>query len=306
MLKPENLNISKVSQDNNIGVFVFEPLPSGFGNTIGNALRRVLYSSLEGAAITQIKISGVLHQFTTIPGVKEDVVDITLNFKRVRVKLNSKNAIVGVIDKKGPGVVTAGDIQFPSDAEVVNPDLVIATLADSKTKFEAEVLVEPGVGFSPVEERETSKIGVILLDSVFSPVIKVSYLVEPVRFGKKVDLDKLTLTVETDGTITPWEAVSQAASILKDFFSVISNWREDGGGENTKGESLASSTGARKNYPIDELPISNRSINALKKHGIKNLEELAALSDEQIRDIKNLGDKSVAEILDLLAKEGFR
>ncbi len=304
MLTAQDLKIGKVTEEDSIGVYTFEPLPSGFGNTLGNTLRRVLYSSLEGAALTQVKITGVVHQFSTIAGVKEDVVEISLNLKQVRVKLHSRNPVIGSIVKKGPGVVTAGDIDFPSDAEVVNKDLVIATLADTKSKFEAEVVAEPGVGYSPVEERETSKVGIILLDALYSPVISVNYTMEPARFGKRVDLDKLTLTVKTDGTITPWEAVSKSADILTTFFTAISK-----GGQQEEGEAESVTTkeiGDKKTSAIEDLAISNRAINALKKFGLKNITELAKLSDGQISDIKNLGEKSVEEIMSLLKKEGLR
>lgn len=304
MLTASDLKIEKISDDGINGVFSFEPLPGGFGNTLGNTLRRVLYSSLEGAALTQIKVSGVVHQFSTIPGVKEDVVEITLNLKQVRVKIHTKNPVIGSINKKGPGVVTAGDIDFPSDAEVVNKDLVIATLADKNSKFDAEVIAEPGVGYSPVEERETSKIGVILLDCIFSPVVSVNYAVEPARFGKRVDLDKLTLTVKTDGTIAPWEAISTSAKILTSFFEAVSVGGEVSA-ESEGGEVVIESVD-KKSTLIEDLSLSNRAINALKKHGITDLKELAKMSDSQISDIKNLGEKSVDEILELLKKEGLR
>lgn len=310
MLTASDLKISKILDQDRKGVFTFEPLPLGFGNTLGNTLRRVLYTSLEGGAITQVKLGGVVHQFSTMPGVKEDVVEITLNLKQVRVKMHTKNPVIGSVNKKGPGIVTAGDIDFPSDAEVVNKELVIATLADAKSKFEAEIVVESGVGFSPIEERETSKVGVILLDCVFSPVVAVSYTVEPARFGKRVDLDKLTLTVETDGTISAWEAVSKSAEILTDFFKAVAiggpDESEDGpvvvGGETAESQVRA----GKKNLAIEDLTVSNRAINALKKYGLKTVKDLADMSDSQIYDIKNLGEKSVAEIMELLKKEGYR
>lgn len=305
MLTAEDLKIVKVSEEGPTGVFSFEPLPGGFGNTLGNALRRVLYTSLEGAALTQVKINGVVHQFSTVQGVKEDVVEISLNLKQVRVKMHSSNPVMGSINKKGPGVVTAGDIEFPSDAEVANKDLVIATLADKNSKFDAEVVAESGAGYSPVEERTTSKVGVILLDAIFSPVIGVSYTVEPARFGKRVDLDKLTLTVKTDGTITPWEAVSTSAEILTTFFKAVSQ-----GGQVIEGSqsSLDESLGAesKKDTAIEDLAISNRAINALKKRGLKTLRDLAVMTDAQILDIKNLGEKSLEEIMEMLKKEGLR
>lgn len=304
MLTANDLKIVKVLEEGSSGVFTFEPLPLGFGNTLGNTLRRVLYTSLEGAALTQAKITGVVHQFSTIPGVKEDVVEVSLNLKQVRVKLHTKNPVIGSISKKGPGVVTAGDIDFPSDAEVVNKDLVLATLSDSKARFEAEVVVEPGVGYSPVEERETSKVGVILLDCVFSPVVRVSYSVEPARFGKRVDLDKLTLKVETDGTLSPWEAVSKSADLLTEFFGFVAK-----GGtavEDSTGEVVGGSKVDKKSLNVEDLPVSNRAINALKKFGLKTLKDIADMTDSQIADIKNLGEKSVTEIMELLKKEGFR
>lgn len=301
MLTAEDLKISKVSEDGLTGVYTFEPLPSGFGNTLGNTLRRVLYSSLKGAALTQVKITGAVHQFSSITGVKEDVVEITLNLKQVRVKVHGDNPVIGSVSKKGPGVVTAGDIEFSSDAEVVNKDLVIATLADSKSKFEAEVVAEPGVGYSPVEERETSKVGVILLDALYSPVLSVNYAVEPARFGKRVDLDKLTLTVKTDGTLTPWEAVSDSAKILTDFFTAIAK-----GGKQEVVEGQEEAVEGGKVKTIEGLGVSNRALNALKKAGLKTVAELAKMSDEQIGDIKNLGEKSVDEIMAVLKKEGYR
>ena len=301
MLTAEDLKISKVSEDGLTGVYTFEPLPSGFGNTLGNTLRRVLYSSLRGAALTQVKITGAVHQFSSITGVKEDVVEITLNLKQVRVKVHGDNPVIGSVSKKGPGVVTAGDIEFSSDAEVVNKELVIATLADSKSKFDAEVVAEPGVGYSPVEERETSKVGVILLDALYSPVISVNYAVEPARFGKRVDLDKLTLTVKTDGTLTPWEAVSNSAKLLTDFFTAIAK-----GGKQDVVEGQEEAVESGKAKTIESLGVSNRALNALKKAGLKTVAELAKMSDEQIGDIKNLGEKSVDEIMAVLKKEGYR
>lgn len=302
MLSAQDLKISKVAENGNTGVFSFEPLLGGFGNTLGSTLRRVLYTSLEGGALTQIKIGGVVHQFSTIPGVKEDVVEIALNLKQIRIKMFAKNPVIGTISKKGPGVVTAEDIEFPSEAKVINKDLVICTLADKNSKFEAELVVEQGVGYSPVEERETSKIGVILLDAIFSPVVSVNYTVEPARLGKKIDLDKLTLTVTTDGTLTPWEAVSTSATTLASFFTQISI-----GGQKDATEDGSNVGGdGKKSILVEDLSLSNRAINALKKQGIKDLTDLAQMTDVAISDIKNLGEKSVEEVMALLKKEGLR
>jgi len=302
MLSAQDLKISKVAENGNTGVFAFEPLLGGFGNTLGSTLRRVLYTSLEGGALTQIKIGGVVHQFSTISGVKEDVVEIALNLKQIRIKMFAKNPVIGTISKKGPGVVTAEDIEFPSEAKVINKDLVICTLADKNSKFEAELVVEQGVGYLPVEERETSKIGVILLDAIFSPVVSVNYTVEPARLGKKIDLDKLTLTVTTDGTLTPWEAVSTSATTLASFFTQISI-----GGQKDVSEDGSSLEGdGKKSILVEDLSLSNRAINALKKQGIKDLSDLAQMTDVAISDIKNLGEKSVEEVMALLKEEGLR
>jgi len=302
MLSVQDLKIIKVSETGTTGVFSFEPLLGGFGNTLGSTLRRVLYTSLEGGALTQIKITGVVHQFSTVQGVKEDVVEISLNLKQIRVKMYAKNPVIGTISKKGPGVVTAADIDFPSEAKVINKDLVICTLADKNSKFEAEVVVESGVGYSPVEERETSKVGVILLDAIFSPVVSVNYTVEPARLGKKIDLDKLTLTVTTDGSMTPWEAVSSSASTLAGFFTQISI----GGHKDDSEDGSGLGDADKKSILVEDLSLSNRAINALKKQGIKDLNDLAQMNDTAISDIKNLGEKSVEEVMELLKKEGLR
>lgn len=304
-IKPEELQIRTVSEKGNMGVYEFEPLAKGFGNTLGNTLRRVLLTSLKGAAITQIKIAGVDHQFSTISGVKEDVVELSLNFKKVRVKSYSNDPIVVSIDKKGPGEIKAGDITGTSEVEILNPDLHIATLADKNAIFKAELVVEMGVGYSPMEERQTSKIGVIILDALFSPVVKASYSVTPTRSGKVIDLDKLILTVETDESISPKQAVIDCAKLLKQFFEEISNWTNKAEVA-VEGAIKTEKPLVTENISVDELPLPTRTINALKKQGIETLSQLADKSNEELADIKNLGEKSVSEIKKLLKKEGFR
>ncbi|MBI2414928.1 DNA-directed RNA polymerase subunit alpha [candidate division WWE3 bacterium] len=306
LLSSGDIKINKVSENGSTGVFSFEPLPKGFGHTLGNTLRRVLLSSLKGAAVTQIKLEGALHQFTTISGVKEDVVEMGLNFKQVRAKLHGEYPVVGRISATGPGVVTAGDIEIASDVEIVNKDLHLVTLADKKTKFEAEVVFEPGVGYSPVEERETPKIGVIVLDAMYSPVIYANYEVEQTRKGTIADLDKLVVTVTTDGSLLPSEAMTQAATLLRDFFKRFAMGEDKEEAAVPAGvENISSSSVDAKKVSVEELPLPTRTVNALKKAGINTLSELAGKTDEDLADVKNLGEKSVQEIKKLLEKEGL-
>jgi DNA-directed RNA polymerase subunit alpha len=307
-----DLKITAVSEKGNMGVFIFDPLPTGFGHTVGNSLKRTLLTSLEGSAITQVKIAGADHQFTTVPGVKEDVVEITLNLKKVRFINHSKAPTAASISKKGPGTVTAGDIEVSSEVEVVNKDLVLATLNDKNTVFKAELVVETGIGYSPMEERQTSKIGVIVLDANYSPIINAHYEVEQTRFGKITNLDKVTLTVETDGSIAPKEAVLQAAIINREFYTKLADWdydalakAEETAAEGAEGMRTAKSKG-HEATAVEELPLPTRTINALKKQGIESLDDLGTKSDEELADIKNLGEKSLEEIKKLLKKEGYR
>lgn len=308
LLETLDITINKLSEENNIGVFSFKPLPKGFGNTLGNSLRRVLLTSIPGGAITQLKVGGASHEFTTIPGVKEDVIELTLNLKQIRARMHSDNPVVLRIKKKGAGVITAADIEVSSDVEIMNKDAHIATLADSKAEFDAEVVFEQGVGFLPVEERETSKVGVILLDALFAPVISASYKVEQTRMGRSVDYDDLILTVQTDGSITPENAVIKSSAILRDFFARFSNGVDEVVETPVVSEdetAPAMQNSSIEDVSVEELPLPTRTINALKKHGIKSLQELVNKTPEELADIKNLGEKSVEEIDKLLKKEGY-
>lgn len=304
-LQPTDLNITKENQNGNEATFSFSPLPTGFGHTLGNTLRRVLLTSLEGAAITQVKIDGVSHQFSTIDGVKEDVVEILLNFKLVRVKSHTQSPVVVRINKTGPGAVTAADIEETSDIEVLNKDQHLATLADKKTKFSAEVVIETGVGYSPTENRESSKIGILLLDALFSPVISAFYNVEPTRMGREIGLDKLLVTVETDGSITPEKAITDAATLLRNFFSRFSDGEDPKAVVDDVTDDGSQTQALVEDVALEELPLPTRTINALKKHGIHTLHQLAQKSQEELADVKNLGEKSILEIGKLLAKEGY-
>ncbi|MBU0535062.1 MAG: DNA-directed RNA polymerase subunit alpha [Patescibacteria group bacterium] len=298
----ENLKINTVKEEGNLGVFSFEPLPTGFGYTLANALRRVLMTSIAGAAVTQVKVSGATHQFTTIPGVKEDIVEITLNLKRLRFKVFTDQPVIATISKKGAGKVTGKDIETSSDVEVMNKDQHIATLADAKSKLEMELTVEPGTGYSPMEERQTSKIGVIVLDALFSPIVSANYEIEPARFGGRTDLDKIIFTIETDGSISPKEALVEASKILRDYYVTFEEWKI----ETSEPEEVKKSTKLAEDVSVEELPLQTRTINALRKSKIITLHELAKKTNEELEDIKNIGEKSLQEIKDLLVKEGFR
>jgi DNA-directed RNA polymerase subunit alpha len=301
----ENLNIDTAKESKNFGTYELHPLPTGFGNTLGNSLRRVLLTSIPGAAITQVKFAGASHQFTNLKGVKEDVVELTLNLKKIRFSVHSDNPIVATIKKKGSGKITAGDIDVPADAEVLNKDQHIATLADKNTNFEAEIIIESGVGYSPMEERQSSKVGVIVLDALFSPIKNVTYTVDPTRHGERADLDKLSISIETDGSVSPKDALTESARLLKGFFETVVKGGGNATEEEEKEESVLDTIKA-ENVAIEELPLQTRTVNALKKHGINTLHELAEKNDEEISDIKNLGEKSLAEIKKLLKKEGLR
>ena len=297
-LDEKQIAIKTVEQASDFGVFVISPLPRGFGHTLGNTLRRVLLSSLEGAAISQVKFTGVPHQFTTIPGVKEDVVDLTLNLKQVRLKIEGGQPVALSILKKGPGEVTAGDLKVPAGVEIANPNLHLATLADKKTTLEAELVAEPGRGYTPSEGRET-KIGVIPLDCVFSPVLNVAYKVEPTRVGQVSDYDQLTIEITTDKTIKPLEALVEAGKILTTFFARV------GLGEKAK-RAPKKTTKTTRQVGLEELELPLRTLNCLKKAKISSASKLAGMEDKEILQIKNIGEKALKDIVRALEKEGLR
>ena len=301
----ENLKINTIKEDGNTGVYSFEPLPTGFGYTLANAFRRVLLTSIRGAAATQVKINGAAHQFTTLQGVKEDIVEITLNLKKIRFKSHSSEPVVVTLSKKGPGKVTAKDIELTSDVEVMNKDQHIATLADAKSKLEMEIVVEQGIGYSPMEDRQTSKVGVVILDALFSPIVSANYEIEPTRFGGRTDLDKITLTVETDGSISPKEAIRESAKILKEYYEKVEEWKQDSSEEKIQ-EKTRTGIKTNEDFSVEDLPLQTRTINALKKSKINTLQELAKKTNEELEDIKNIGEKSLQEIKDLLEKEGYK
>ena len=293
------------------GVFVIEPLDRGFGYTFGNSLRRVLLSSLEGAAVTAVKIEGITHEFTTLPGVREDVTDIILNLKNLIVLLHGESPEIEVhIAKKGAGSVTAADIQAPADLEILNPDLELAQLSD-KGKLEMTLTIGRGRGYVPAELNRgpETTIGVIPIDSIFSPVRRVSYDVEAARVGQRTDYDKLTLDVTTDGSIEPRDAIGQAAEILirqLAIFTDLENMDDfrTGGSEDVAPEQ-ASGAGAMENFPIEELELGVRSYNCLKRVGIETIGDLVSKSENELAAIPNFGKKSIEEVKETLATQGL-
>ena len=292
------------------GVFVIEPLDRGFGYTFGNSLRRVLLSSLEGAAVTAVKIEGVAHEFTTLPGVREDVTDVLLNLKNLICRLHGESPEVEVhIAKKGAGAVTAADIQAPADLEILNPDLVLAHLSD-KGKLEMTLTIGRGRGYVPAELNRgpETTIGVIPIDSIFSPVRRVSYDVEAARVGQRTDYDKLRLDVTTDGSIEPRDAIGQAAEILIRQLAIFTDLENiddlrAGGAEDVA--EAPSGAGAMENFPIEELELGVRSYNCLKRVGIETIGDLVSKSENELAAIPNFGKKSIDEVVETLTQRGL-
>jgi len=305
MLQPEEAKIKFETPKGNRGVISVGPLPRGYGQTLGNSLRRVLLSSMPGAALTQATFAGVPHQFSTIPGVKEDVLELTLRLKEVRLRMTTENPVVLRVSATGPGELRAGDFQTPAEVEVANKDLVVATLADKKTRIEAEFIAERGVGYSPVEGRQRSKVGTLLLDAIFSPVLQVAYRVEPARVGQVTDLDRLVLEITTDGTITPKEAFTKACQMLEGFFGRLASGQEEMKGEATEAEESQVPPEMLQTL-LEELDLPTRVVNALRKAGIKTVGDLLGKKEGDLLKIKNLGEKSLTEISRILAREGFR
>jgi DNA-directed RNA polymerase subunit alpha len=294
--------------DEDRGVFVIEPLDRGFGYTFGNSLRRVLLSSLEGAAVTSVKIEGVAHEFTTLKGVREDVTDIILNLKNLICRLHGESPEVEVrLDKKGPGSVTAADIEAPADLEILNPDLEIANLSD-KGRLEIILTIGRGRGYVPAELNRGPEhtIGVIPVDSIFSPVRRVSYEVEAARVGQRTDYDKLTLDVSTDGSLPPRDAIGQAAEILIRQLAIFTDLeRIEGFGETAELETEAPQAHGMENFPIEELELGVRSYNCLKRVGIETIGDLVSKTEGELAAIPNFGKKSIEEVRETLEQHGL-
>ena len=305
-----NIEIAEISEDKTYGRFVVEPLERGYGITLGNSLRRIMLSSLPGSAVSQVKFGGVLHEFTTIPGVKEDVTEIVLNLKSLAIKSNSDSVEprMGYIDVTGECVVTAADIKLDSDLEIMNPDLVIATLSGgADTHFTAEITITKGRGYVSADRNkgEEMPLGAIAVDSVYTPIERVNATVENTRVGKITDFDKLTLEVWTNGTLSPDDAVSLAAKVMSEHLSLFINLSESAKSEEVMVEKANTERDKALEMNIDELELSVRSFNCLKRAGINTVEELCNHTPEDMMKVRNLGRKSLEEVLAKLKELGL-
>jgi len=298
--KPK-IEIKEMSEDNRYGKFVVEPLERGYGTTLGNSLRRIMLSSLPGSAVSQIKIDGVLHEFSSIPGVKEDVTEIVMNIKSLEIKNNSETnePKVAYIEYEGEGVVTAADIQVDSDIEIMNPNQVIATLSGGPDcRLYMELTITKGRGYISAEKNKNSDlpIGVIAIDSIYTPVERVNHTVEDTRVGQVTDYDKLTLDVYTNGTLAPDEAVSLAAKVLSEHLNLFIDLSENAKSAEVMVEKENNEKEKVLEMNIDELELSVRSYNCLKRAGINTVEELCNRTAEDMMKVRNLGKKSLDEV----------
>lgn len=294
-----NFIVNTISEKENHGIFHIEPLVNGFGHTLGNALRRVLLSSFRGAAITSVKVGGVTHKFSTLEGMSEDMVDLILNLKTVRVAYDGAEPVTAKLSVKGPKVVKASDIVAPATVRIVTPDTVIATLAAS-AKLELELTISTGHGYSPAEERPSETLGVLSLDAIFSPVERVSYEVQSTRVGRRTDFDKLIIEIYTDGSQMPSHVLKEAASILVSAFDQIVNPAPPADDHSSAISTLGLAVS------VDELGLPIRVSNALKNAGYKTIEDLGKATSKDMKSVKNLGGKSLELLDEVLAAKGIK
>src|SRR5688500_1087361 len=295
--------IEEVHAEGNLSRFEVSPLQEGYGVTLGNALRRVLLSSLEGAAVTSLQVNGVFHEFSTIENVKEDVTQIVLNVKKLRLRSFARHAVTLKLVKRGAGPVTAGDVSESADVEIVNPDLVLMTLDSDSGSIEMDLTIENGMGYRPAEHTEEMPIGVVPVDAIFSPVRRVNYQVEKTRVGQMTNYDKLTIEIETDGTTTAQAALSQAADILVREFG---RFAEIGRPAVAGAETAALPPSANLlDAPIEELDLPMRAYNSLKRNSITKIGQVLSLSDDEFLRMRNFGQKSLDELKERLALRGF-
>ena len=305
-----NIEVAEISEDKKYGKFVVEPLERGYGITLGNSLRRIMLSSLPGAAVSQVKIEGVLHEFSSIPGVKEDVTEIIMNIKSLALRNNSdtNEPKTAYIEYEGEGVVRAADIQVDQDIEILNPDLVSATLSGKDTKLYMELTITKGRGYVGADKNKTDDlpIGVIAVDSIYTPVERVNVTVENTRVGQITDFDKLTLDVYTNGTLVPDEAVSLAAKVLSEHLCLFIDLSENAKTAEIMVEKEDDEKEKVLEMSIDELELSVRSYNCLKRAGINTVEELTNKTSEDMMKVRNLGRKSLEEVLAKLKELGLQ
>jgi DNA-directed RNA polymerase subunit alpha len=307
--------ITSTESEQNFASYDIEPLEAGYGRTLGNALRRVLLSSLPGAAVTSIKIEGAQHEFQDVPGIKEDVTDIVLNVKKIRLRSFSDRPVTMRVEVNGSRVVTAADIQAPSSIEIVTPDVQICTLDGPDARLDMELVVESGKGYVPAESKEGQPIGQIPVDAIFTPVERVNYIVENTRVGQMTNYDRITLQVWTDGTITPDEALRQASNVLVRHFQLIADYIEPAGqGMQVEPEIGAISAPGQTSIPIpqkvfdtpiEELDLSVRAYNCLKRSGITKVGQVLTMNEEDLLAVRNFGEKSLTELKDSLRDHTF-
>ena len=303
-----NITVAEISEDKKYGKFVVEPLERGYGITLGNSLRRIMLSSLPGSAVSQVKVEGVLHEFSSIPGVKEDVTEIIMNIKNLAIKNNSESnePKIAVIDFEGEGVVKASDIRVDSDIEIMNPNQVIATMSSGKLYMELTITNGRGYVSADKNKNEELPIGVIAIDSIYTPVERVNVTVENTRVGQITDYDKLTLDVSTNGTLTPDEAVSLAAKVLNEHLTLFIDLSDAGTNvEVLSKKDAKSSSDDILDMSIEELELSVRSFNCLKRAGINSVQELVAKTPDEMMKVRNLGKKSLDEVLATLKDLGL-
>ncbi|MCO8291018.1 DNA-directed RNA polymerase subunit alpha [Tetragenococcus halophilus] len=306
MIEFEKPRITKIDEEKDYGKFIVEPLERGYGTTLGNSLRRILLSSLPGAAITSIQIDGVLHEFSTIKGVREDVAQIVLNIKGLALKLYSEEEKNLEIDITGPATITAGDIIVDSDVEILNKDMYICTVAEG-TRFHARLSVQPGRGYVQADEnkKEDMPIGVLPVDSIYTPVRRVNYQVENTRVGRRDDYDKLTMELWTDGSIDPLDALSLSAKILTDHLEIFVNMTDEAKNTDIMVEKEETQKEKMLEMTIEELDLSVRSYNCLKRAGINTVQELTNKSEPEMIKVRNLGRKSLEEVKSKLSDLGL-
>ncbi len=298
MIKP-NFHLTTVTSEGNSATVEIEPLEKGFGHTLGNALRRVLLSNLEGAAATSVKVEGVNHQFTTLSGLQEDIVTFVINLKGVYFKLDTDGPVTVKLDVKGKKQLKASDLDCPAGVSVLNPSHLLGNLTSDKSKLKAQITVDHGYGYVPAEEHTSDEVGVIPLDSIFTPVVAANYTVESTRVGRRTDLDKIVMKLETNGSLTPEDAVKQAAAILAAFFNHAVNPVFD------EATSPVLSLSPLMDQAVEDLSLPTRITNSLKKGGFKKYSDFATASKDDLLKIKNLGAKSVDDVIVALRGKGI-
>lgn len=290
--------IKKVKETDNFGIFMVEPLEKGYGDTLGNSLRRALLTSIPGAAIVQTKISGIKHRFSALEGLEEDTIELILNLKQIHLRYPGPKPITVKLEKSGPGPVTAGDIETPASVKIANPDLVLANLATKNDRLKMEMVVEVGSGWIPADERQVDKLGVIPLDASFSPVTRVNYYIESTRVGRRTDFERLILEISTDGTIKPGEALKQAGQILVSLFQQVVEPKKV-----TKAkEKIIEVSSEVLKLTVEEIDLPTRIANALRRGGFGTVEDLVKANPVELAKVKNLGEKSIKIVAQALSK----